>query len=83
MAYVWIFAGCYALALVIINAKISTQTSRTKAALKEVGFLSETFDADRRAALPLSRELLIRVWAPFVYCLVPAVVVCIGYFIFS
>lgn len=83
MNYLWIFVGCYAFAFILINLRMSAQTARAKTYLKASGLSVEGFDAARRVEVSLSKEVLIRVWAPFVYCVIPALILCVGYFIFS
>lgn len=83
MTYVLIFAVGYAFAFVVINMRISSQRAKIKESLKNFGASVQRFDEDLRAAMPLSKELLIRIWAPLVYSVVPAGLISLGYFALS
>lgn len=83
MPYFWIFLGCYALAFVFINTKMAAQTAHMKARLGEIGASGEKFDATFRQSMPLPKEILIRIWAPLVFSVIPTGLLSLGYFLFS
>lgn len=83
MPYLWIFMGCYALAFVFIHMKLAAQAAHMKACLKENGISPEKFDSIYRQEMPLTKEMLIRMWAPFVFSVIPAGLLSLGYFLFS
>lgn len=83
MACFWIFVGCYVVAFAIVNIRMSAQTALMKSRLRAFGAADQQSTSNLRAELPLSKELLVRFWAPLVFCIVPAIVICIGYAIFA
>jgi len=83
MPYLWIFLACYAVAFVIIHMKLATQMESMETRLSENGSSLKKFRANIRANMPWPKELLIRVWAPFVLSVLPTGIVSLGYFIFS
>ena len=83
MPYLWIFVGCYAVSFAIVNMKMAAQTASMEARIKELGGSPEELRANMRHAMPLWKELFIRAWAPFVFCVLPTAALSLGYFIFS
>jgi hypothetical protein len=82
MPYLWIFVGCYALAFVIVNMKLAAQAEHIKTRLRENGISHENFNAIFRQEMPLAKEMLIRIWAPFVFSVIPTGLLSLGYFLF-
>lgn len=83
MPYLWILVGCYALAFIIINTKMSAQRANMVAHMKDLGGSAHNLQARFRSMMPLHKEILVRLWAPLVFSVVPAGVIAAGYFIFS
>lgn len=83
MHYLWIFLGCYALAFVIINLRMAAQQASMDARFREIGGSPQKLQANMRAAMPLPKEIFIRLWAPFIFSIVPAALISLAYFIFS
>jgi hypothetical protein len=83
MRYLWIFLGCYAVAFAIINLRMAAQRANMNAHFKNIGGSPEQLQANIRAAMPLPKEIFIRLWAPFIFSLVPAALISFTYFIFS
>lgn len=73
MIYLWIFLGCYALAFVIITMKMAAQTARMKSRLRDFGASEKKFDTIYRHEISLLHEILIRIWSPFIFSVIPAV----------
>ena len=82
MAYLWIFIGCYFVAFIIINIKLSAQTANMNARITEFGGTPEQLKATLRQQMSLPKELFIRAWAPLVISLIPTATLSLGYFIF-
>lgn len=83
MTYLWIFVGCYVVAFVFVNRKLTAQTAQMKARIKKNGMSQENFDAMFRQEMPVAKEMLIRMWAPFVFSAIPTGLLSLGYFVFS
>ena len=83
MPYLWIFVVCYAVAFAIFNIVLARQSSRIKARLREFGASDSQFTANVRAQLPAYKEAFIRIWAPLMFCAIPAALLCLAYFIFA
>lgn len=83
MPYLWIILGCYALAFIAINVKMSAQRAHMEAHMKDIGGSPHNLQARFRSTMPLHKEILVRLWAPLVFSVVPAGVISGGYFIFS
>jgi hypothetical protein len=83
MRYLWIFLGCYAMAFAIINFRMAAQRANMNAHFKSIGGSPEQLQANMRAAMPLPKEVFIRLWAPLIFSLVPAALISLAYFIFS
>jgi len=83
MRYLSIFLGCYAVAFAIINFRMAAQRANMNAYFKNIGGSPEQLQANIRAAMPLPKEIFIRLWAPLIFSLVPAALISLAYFIFS
>lgn len=83
MLYLWIFLGCYVVAFIIFNISLARQSSRMKARLRAFGTCDEQFTANLRGELPIYKDAFIRLWAPLVFCLIPAGLLCGAYFLFA
>lgn len=83
MPYVVIFAGCYALAFIFVHFRLATQAAHLRSRLKANGISQESFDANLRREMPFTKEMLIRLWAPFVYSAIPAALISLGYFLIA
>lgn len=83
MPYLWIFLCCYSIAFIIINIKMAVQKANMEARIKMMGGSVENLRSNIRAEMPLLNEILIRIWAPFVFSILPAVLLSIAYFAFS
>ena len=83
MPYLWIFLGCYVVAFTIFNVSLARQSSRMKTRLRAFGASDKQFTANLRAELPVYKDIFIRLWAPFVFCVVPAALLCVAYFVFA
>jgi len=82
MPYLWIFLGCYALAFIVINARMSAQRASMNTHMKEIGGSSDNLQARFRSMIPLHKEILVRLWAPLVFSVIPAGIISAGYYIF-
>jgi hypothetical protein len=83
MHYLWIFLGCYAMAFAIINLRMAAQRANMDARFKEIGGSPHQLQANMRAAIPLPKKIFIRLWAPFIFSIIPAASISLAYFIFS
>ncbi len=83
MPYFWIFLCCYIVAFIIVNIRMARQKANMETRIKMIGGSVEKLRANIRAEMPLSNEILIRLWAPFVFSILPAVLLSIAYFVFS
>lgn len=83
MEYLWIFLGCYGIAFIILNLKLSLQKAQMKSRIKQLGVSVEKFEENIRAELPLHEDILIRLWAPLVFSLIPFAVISAGYLLLS
>ncbi len=83
MRYLWISLGCYALAFAIFNLRMGAQRARMAAHYKEIGGSPQQLQANFRTMVPLHKEIFVRVWAPFVFSIVPAVLISLAFLIFS
>lgn len=83
MRYLWVFIGCYAVAFAIINVRMAIQRSNMDARLKEIGGSSQQLQANIRDAISLPTEIFVRLWAPFIFSIVPTALISLGFFVFS
>lgn len=83
MTYLWVFLGCYAYAFVSVNIRINVEMAGMKTRAMEMGFPAEKFDAAFRKEMPLATDILVRIWSPFVWSVIPTGLLSLGYFLFS
>lgn len=83
MPYLWIFLGCYAVAFIIISMKMAAQQANMEARIKEIGGSPEELRSNFRTMMPWPKEIFIRLWAPFVFSVLPTGLFSLGYFVFS
>lgn len=87
MPYVYIWGVCYVLAFIVINIRLATQRANMEAHIETRGDSAEEFLSDFRESfremMPLSKEIIIRLWAPFFFSLLPAGLLSLAYFFFS
>lgn len=83
MVYFWILLGCYAIAFVLISLKLHQQSAQMKEHLIQRNLPAEEFKALLRQQMPLVNEILIRLWSPFVLCIIPTLILSLVYFLLS